>query len=38
MVNTNALVELDSGVRQTSPGPVEVQFTQPGFPVEPGSA
>src|SRR5208283_3242912 len=32
MVNTNALVELDSGVRQTPPGPVEVKFTQPGFP------
>jgi pimeloyl-ACP methyl ester carboxylesterase len=32
MVNTNALVELDSGLRQTPPGPVEVQFTHPGFP------
>ena len=32
MVNTNALVELDSGPRQTPPGVVEVQFTQPGFP------
>jgi pimeloyl-ACP methyl ester carboxylesterase len=32
MVNTNALVELDSGVRQTPPGPVDVKFTQPGFP------
>ncbi len=32
MVNTNALVELDSGVRHTPPGPVEVKFTQPGFP------
>ncbi|MGO9585647.1 MAG: esterase/lipase family protein [Limisphaerales bacterium] len=32
MVNTNALVELDSGRRQTPPGPVEVQFTHPGFP------
>jgi len=26
------VVKLDSGVRQTPPGPVEVQFTQPGFP------
>ena len=33
MVNTNALVELDSGVRRTPPGPVEVQFTHPGLPV-----
>ena len=32
MVNTNALVELDSGLRQTPPGPVEVKFTHPGFP------
>jgi len=32
MVNTNAVVELDSGVRHTPPGPVEVQFTHPGFP------
>ncbi|MDD5141767.1 MAG: alpha/beta fold hydrolase [Verrucomicrobiales bacterium] len=32
MVNTNALVELASGPRQTPPGVVEVQFTQPGFP------
>jgi pimeloyl-ACP methyl ester carboxylesterase len=32
MVNTNAVVELDSGVRQTPPGPVEVKFTHPGFP------
>jgi pimeloyl-ACP methyl ester carboxylesterase len=32
MVNTNALVELDSGLRHTPPGPVEVKFTQPGFP------
>ncbi|MFZ0826604.1 MAG: alpha/beta hydrolase [Verrucomicrobiia bacterium] len=33
MVNTNALVELDSGRRQTPPGPVEVEFTHPGLPV-----
>jgi pimeloyl-ACP methyl ester carboxylesterase len=33
MVNTNALVELDSGVRRTPPGPVDVQFTHPGLPV-----
>ena len=32
MVNTNAQVELDSGLRQTPPGPVEVKFTHPGFP------
>src|SRR5208283_1235746 len=32
MVNTNAVVELDSGRRRTPPGPVEVQFTHPGFP------
>jgi pimeloyl-ACP methyl ester carboxylesterase len=32
MVNTNALVELDSGPRLTPPGVVDVQFTQPGFP------
>jgi pimeloyl-ACP methyl ester carboxylesterase len=32
MVNTNAVVELDSGRRQTPPGPVEVKFTHPGFP------
>jgi pimeloyl-ACP methyl ester carboxylesterase len=32
MVNTNALVEMDSGPRGTPPGVVEVQFTQPGFP------
>jgi pimeloyl-ACP methyl ester carboxylesterase len=32
MVNTNARVELDSGLRQTPPGPVAVQFTHPGFP------
>ena len=32
MVNTNALVELNSGRRETPPGPVEVKFTQPGFP------
>jgi pimeloyl-ACP methyl ester carboxylesterase len=32
MVNTNAVVELDSGLRRTPPGPVEVQFTHPGFP------
>ena len=32
MVGTNALVELASGPRQTPPGVVDVQFTQPGFP------
>jgi pimeloyl-ACP methyl ester carboxylesterase len=32
IVNTNALVEMDGGPRQTPPGLVEVQFTQPGFP------
>ena len=32
MVGTNAQVELDSGPRQTPPGVVAVQFTQPGFP------
>jgi hypothetical protein len=32
MVGTNALVEMASGTRQTPPGAVEVQFTQPGFP------
>jgi pimeloyl-ACP methyl ester carboxylesterase len=32
MVNTNALVELDSGLRQTPPGPVAVKLTHPGFP------
>ena len=32
MVGTNALVEMASGPRQTPPGVVEVQFTQPGFP------
>jgi pimeloyl-ACP methyl ester carboxylesterase len=32
MVNTNALVEMQSGPRQTPPGVVAVQFTQPGFP------
>ena len=32
MVNTNALVELAGGPRQTPPGVVAVQFTQPGFP------
>ena len=32
MLNTNAQVELDSGLRHTPPGPVEVNFTQPGFP------
>lgn len=32
MVGTNALVELGSGPRQTPPGVVAVQFTQPGFP------
>ena len=31
-VNTNALVELASGPRQTPPGVVEVRFTQPDFP------
>jgi pimeloyl-ACP methyl ester carboxylesterase len=30
-LNTNAVVELASGPRQTPPGRVEVQFTQPGF-------
>jgi pimeloyl-ACP methyl ester carboxylesterase len=30
-MNTNAVVELASGPRQTPPGRVEVQFTQPGF-------
>ncbi len=32
IVNTNALVEMDSGPRLTPPGTVEVQFIQPGFP------
>ncbi len=32
MVNTNAAVKLAAGPRQTPPGVVEVQFTQPGFP------
>ena len=32
MVNTNALIEMASGPRQTPPGVVAVQFTQPGFP------
>jgi pimeloyl-ACP methyl ester carboxylesterase len=32
MVNTNALVELAGGPRQTPPGVVAVEFTQPGFP------
>jgi pimeloyl-ACP methyl ester carboxylesterase len=32
MAGTNAQVELDGGPRQTSPGLVDVQFTQPGFP------
>jgi pimeloyl-ACP methyl ester carboxylesterase len=32
MVNTNAQVELAGGPRQTPPGLVQVQFTQPGFP------
>jgi len=32
MVGTNAQVVMDSGLRQTPPGPVEVRFTQPGFP------
>jgi pimeloyl-ACP methyl ester carboxylesterase len=31
IVNTNALVEMNSGPRLTPPGPVEVQFIQPGF-------
>ncbi len=31
-VNTNALVEINGGQRQTPPGPVAVEFTQPGFP------
>ncbi len=30
-LNTNAVVELASGPRQTPPGQVVVQFTQPGF-------
>jgi pimeloyl-ACP methyl ester carboxylesterase len=32
MVGTNAVVEMNGGPRQTPPGPVEVMFTQPGFP------
>jgi len=32
MVGTNALVELAGGPRETPPGVVDVQFTQPGFP------
>ncbi len=32
MVNTNAIVELAGGPRQTPPGVVDVRFTQPGFP------
>jgi pimeloyl-ACP methyl ester carboxylesterase len=32
MVGTNARVELASGLRQTPPGVVDVQFTHPGFP------
>ena len=32
IVNTNALVEMESGPRHTPPGLVEVQFTQPDFP------
>jgi pimeloyl-ACP methyl ester carboxylesterase len=32
IVNTNALVEMNSGPRPTPPGLVEVQFTRPGFP------
>jgi pimeloyl-ACP methyl ester carboxylesterase len=32
IVNTNALVEMASGPRQTPPGVVAVQFTQPNFP------
>lgn len=31
IVNTNARVELASGPRQTPPGPVAVQYTQPGM-------
>ena len=31
-VNTNAVVELDSGVRETPPGPVAVQFNHSEFP------
>ena len=31
-LNTNALVELDNGPRQTAPGQVAVQLTLPGFP------
>ena len=31
IVNTNALVEMNSGPRLTPPGTVEVQFIQPGF-------
>src|SRR5580765_6890748 len=30
-MDTNALVELGSGPRQTAPGPVDVQLTLPGF-------
>jgi pimeloyl-ACP methyl ester carboxylesterase len=32
MVGTNALVEMESGPRATTPGVMAVQFTQPGFP------
>ncbi|HWY30668.1 MAG TPA: hypothetical protein VNX46_07950, partial [Candidatus Acidoferrum sp.] len=32
MIDTNAQVALDSGSRETPPGVVVVQFTQPGFP------
>jgi len=32
IVNTNARVELASGPRQTPPGVVSVQYTQPGMP------
>ena len=32
MINTNARVEMASGPRATTPGVVDVQFTQPGFP------
>jgi len=31
-VNTNAVVELDSGLRQTPAGPVAVRFNHSGFP------
>ena len=32
IVGTNAQVQMESGPRATTPGVVEVQFTQPGFP------